>query len=149
MGVVRFFQGGETMTCDEQLRCAEPTAAQFRKWPDLGCSLTMGRPRTSAAGKGLLDRMQARVWSDGKKITYRYLPVGGKPINLGTDRMGAIRKVLDLLGNTDGQGTLKWVWDKFTDEEKPAPRWKKLTESSRDDYRQAWNQRQVCIRVLR
>jgi integrase len=100
----------------------------------------MGRPRTSAAGKGLLDRMQARVWSDGKKITYRYLPVGGKPINLGTDRMAAIRKVLDLLGNTDGQGTLKWVWDKFTDEEKPAPRWKKLTKSSRDDYRQAWKQ---------
>lgn len=100
----------------------------------------MGRPRTSQAGKGLLDRMQARVWSDGKKITYRYLPVGGNPINLGTDRMAAIRKVLDLLGNSDGQGTLKWVWEKFTDEEKPAPRWKKLAESSREDYRQAWKQ---------
>ena len=100
----------------------------------------MGRPRTNPAGKGLLDRMQARVWSNKKTVSYRYLPIGGKPIALGTDRIAAIRKVLDLLGNTDGHGTLKWVWDKFTDEQKPAPRWKKLTESSRDDYRQAWKQ---------
>lgn len=100
----------------------------------------MGRPRTSAAGKGLLDRMQARVWADGKTVSYRYLPVGGKPIALGNDRLTAIRKVLDLLGNTENQGTLAWVWEKFTDEEKPAPRWKKLTNGSRDDYRQAWKQ---------
>lgn len=100
----------------------------------------MGRPRTSESGKGLLPRMQARVWSDGKKISYRYLPVDGKPIALGTDKNAAIRKVLDLLGCADGQGTLKWVWEKFTDEDKPAPRWKKLTNSSREDYRQAWKQ---------
>lgn len=100
----------------------------------------MGRPRTSEAGKGLLDRMQARVWSDGKKVTYRYLPVGGNPINLGTDKMRAIAKVIDLLGGTKDQGTLQWVWDRFTDEERPAPRWKKLSDSSRDDYRQAWKQ---------
>lgn len=100
----------------------------------------MGRPRTSEAGKCLLDRMQARVWSNGRTITYRYLPVGGKPINLGTDKMAAIRKVLDLLGSSDGHGTLKWVWEKFTDEEKPAPRWKRLSDSTKADYRQAWKQ---------
>ena len=100
----------------------------------------MGRPRTTAAGKGLLDRMQARVWSNKKTVSYRYLPVGGKPIPLGNERVSAIRKVLDLLGNSKGQGTLKWVWERFTDAEIPAPRWKKLTESSRLDYHQAWKQ---------
>ena len=100
----------------------------------------MGRPRTSEAGKGLLDRMQARVWSDGKKVTYRYLPVGGKPIPLGTDKMRAIRKVLDLLGSAEGQGTLEWVWEKFTDEEKPSPRWKRISKATQDDYGQAWKQ---------
>lgn len=100
----------------------------------------MGRPRTNQAGKGLLDRMQARVWADGKTVSYRYLPIGGKPIPLGNDKMAAIRKVLDLLGSVDGQGTLNWVWEKFTDEDKPALRWKKLSNSSRDDYRQAWKQ---------
>lgn len=100
----------------------------------------MGRPRTSAAGKGLLDRMQARVWSDGKTVSYRYHPVNGKPIALGTDRLAAIRKVLDLLGNTEHLGTLKWVWEKYTDEEKPSPRWKKLVDGTKDDYRQAWKQ---------
>lgn len=100
----------------------------------------MGRPRTGEAGKGLLDRMQARVWSDGRKVTYRYLPVDGKPIPLGNDKMQAIRKVLELLGSADGQGTLKWVWEKFTDEDTPAPRWKRLTDGTRADYRMAWKQ---------
>jgi len=93
----------------------------------------MGRLRTSAAGKGLLDRMQARVWANGKTVSYRYHPVIGNPIALGTDRMAAIRKVLDLLGNSEILGTLKWVWEKFTDEERPPPRWKKLTNASRLD----------------
>lgn len=100
----------------------------------------MGRIRTRESGKGLLDRMQARIWADGKTVTYRYLPVEGKPINLGTDKHRAIRKVLDLLGTGDGFGTLKWVWEKYSDEEKPAPRWARHAESTRDDYRQAWKQ---------
>ena len=100
----------------------------------------MGRPRTSEAGKGLLARMQARVWSNKKTVSYRYLPIGGKPIALGSDKLAAIRKVLDLLGNSEGQGTLKWVWERFTDVEKPAPRWKKLSDGSRLDYQQAWKQ---------
>ncbi|MFL9928036.1 phage integrase Arm DNA-binding domain-containing protein [Paraburkholderia sp. RL18-103-BIB-C] len=40
---------------------------------------------------GLLPRMEARQTKAG--FTYRYHPVGGKPINLGSDRVKAIRKV--------------------------------------------------------
>lgn len=100
----------------------------------------MGRPRTSAAGQGLLDRMQARVWADGKTVSYRYHPVNGKPIALGTDKRAAIRQVLDLLGNTEHYGTLQWVWESFTNEDKPAVRWKRLSKATQDDYRQAWTQ---------
>ena len=51
----------------------------------------MGRPRDRDTGKGLLQRMEARPWRDGKTITYRYHPVGGKPIALGQDRISACR----------------------------------------------------------
>jgi len=30
----------------------------------------MGRPRTWESGKGLLPRMQARPWANGKTVTY-------------------------------------------------------------------------------
>jgi integrase len=98
----------------------------------------MKRNRESA--KGLLPLMEARPWADGKTVTYRYHPIGGKPIPLGTDRLAAIRKVLDLLGNNKDQGTLKWIWERYTDEETPAPRWKKLVDSTKADYRQAWKE---------
>jgi integrase len=100
----------------------------------------MGRPRTRMSGVGLLPRMQARIWSDGKTVTYRYLPVGGKPINLGTDRLKATRQVLDLLNAAPGHGTLKWVWERFSDPARPSPRWKRIAEVTRADYRQAWKQ---------
>ena len=58
----------------------------------------MSRPRDRASAAGLLPRMEARPWSNGKTVTYRYHPVGGKPINLGTDREQALRKVLDMNG---------------------------------------------------
>lgn len=93
-----------------------------------------------ASAKGLLPLMEARPWADGKTITYRYHPIGGKPIPLGTNKTEAIRKVLDLLGVSKEQGTLKWVWEQYTDEHKPAPRWKRLVDSSKSDYRQAWKQ---------
>jgi integrase len=98
----------------------------------------MKRNRESA--KGLLPLMEARPWADGKTVTYRYHPIGAKPIPLGTDRLAAIRKVLDLLGNNKDQGTLKWIWESYTDEETPSPRWKKLVDSTRADYRQAWKE---------
>lgn len=98
----------------------------------------MKRERESAAG--LLPLMEARPWADGKTVSYRYHPIGAKPIPLGTDRVAAIRKVLDLLGNNKDQGTLKWIWERYTDPERPAPRWKKLVDSTKADYRQAWKE---------
>ena len=66
--------------------------------------------------------MEARLWADGKTCTYRYHPIGGKPIALGQDRVIAIRKVLDMLGNNKDQGSLKWVWERYTDAETPSTR---------------------------
>lgn len=74
--------------------------------------------------------MEARPWKDGKTTTYRYHPIGGKPINLGTDRTEAIRKVLDLNGRTDTYGTVQWVWEKY----QQTLRWKRLADGSRADY---------------
>ena len=99
-------------------------------------SVKMGRPKNRSTAVGLLPRMEARPWSDGKNITYRFHPVGGKPVNLGTDKAAALRKVLDMNGQTDGTGTLSWVWERF----KESPRWKKYAESTRVDYTEAWKQ---------
>jgi hypothetical protein len=35
--------------------------------------------------------MEARPWKDGKTVTYRYHPMEGPPVNLGTDRDAAVR----------------------------------------------------------
>lgn len=104
----------------------------------------MGRTRDHASGMGLLERMEARVWKNGKTITYRFHPVGKKPINLGTDRIAAIRAVLDLNGaksEHDPKGTLAWVWDRF----KESPRWKKYSDATKTDYSSAW--KQICERL--
>lgn len=92
----------------------------------------MTRSRDRESQKGLLPRMEARV---GKKATtYRYHPLGGKPINLGQDRDEAIRKVLDLNNATPDHGTLAWVWGKY----KESRRYLRLAEATRDDYVQCW-----------
>jgi len=96
----------------------------------------MPRTRDRHSAQGLLPRMEARLWSDGKTITYRYHPIGGKPINLGTDKTAALRKVLDMNGQRDTYGTLSWVWEQF----QTAPRWLKLADVSRSDYTAAWKQ---------
>lgn len=96
----------------------------------------MTRTRDRHSAQGLLPRMEARPWADGKTITYRYHPIGGKPMNLGTDKTAAMRKVLDLNGQRDNYGTLAWVWEQF----QTAPRWLKLAEVSRSDYTAAWKQ---------
>jgi integrase len=98
----------------------------------------MGRTRDHASGIGLLPRMQARPWADGKTVTYRYIPAAGKPMNLGTDRAEALRRVVAMLGQSDGHGTLRWVWDDFT--RRPSPKWAKLTDGTKTDYRTAWRQ---------
>lgn len=68
----------------------------------------MSRPRDRASTSGLLPLMEARPWKDGKTVTYRYHPIGGKPINLGTDLPKALQKVLNLNGQGDGLAHESW-----------------------------------------
>lgn len=92
------------------------------------------RTRDRRSAEGLLPRMEAIPRKNG--FTYRYHPVGAKPINLGHDRIAACRKVLDLLGQRDTFGTVEWVWEQFQENH----RWKKLAEGTKADYRLAWKQ---------
>lgn len=89
------------------------------------------RRRDRRSAGGLLPLMEARPWKDGKTVTYRYHPIGGKPINLGTDKAAAIRKVLEMNGRGDEFGTLAWVWEKYQE----SPRWTRLSDGTRADYR--------------
>lgn len=90
------------------------------------------KPRDRASTKGLLNRMESRLWKDGKTVTYRYHPVGGKPIALGTDKQAAIQKVLDLSGKADDSGKVKELWRLY----KASPGWKLLAKATQDDYEQ-------------
>lgn len=94
----------------------------------------MSRPREKTTSAGLLPRMEARQWANGKTVTYRYHPVGGKPLNLGTNREEALRKVLDMNGQTPHHGSLKWLWEQY----QTTKRWKKLADGTRADYETAW-----------
>lgn len=100
----------------------------------------MSRRRERVSAAGLLPLMEARPWKDGRTVTYRYHPAGRKPVNLGIDRSDAIRKVLDMNGTTDGFGTLRWVWQDFSDSERPSPKWARLADGTKADYRLAWKQ---------
>lgn len=90
------------------------------------------KPRNRETAKGLLPRMEARLWKDGKTVTYRYHPIGGKPMALGTDRMRAIQKVLDLNRSGDDRGTVAELWRLYQESDE----WKALSERSRADYKQ-------------
>ncbi|MBA3588221.1 tyrosine-type recombinase/integrase [Methylibium sp.] len=90
----------------------------------------MNKPRDRATAAGLLPRMEARPWSDGKTVSYRYHPVGGKPLALGTDRADAIRKVLELNGKTEDVGTVSRLWAHY----KASPAWASLRERTQADY---------------
>jgi integrase len=90
------------------------------------------KPRNRETAKGLLPRMEARLWKDGKTVTYRYHPMGEKPLNLGTDRHKAMQKVLDLNRSGDDRGTVAELWRLYQESDD----WKALGERSRDDYTQ-------------
>ena len=94
----------------------------------------MGRHRERESGMGLLPRMEARVGKRG--TTYRYKALDGKNHPLGSDRLAAIRQVLDLLGQAPHAGSLRYVWEKY----QLTPRWKRLAQATRDDYSQCWLQ---------
>lgn len=96
----------------------------------------MNRPRDRASTEGLLPRMEARPWKDGETFTYRYLPLGGKWLSLGTDKAIALRKVLDLNGDNDDRGTLPELWRLYQE----SPEWADLGDATRTDYKQCWKQ---------
>jgi integrase len=74
--------------------------------------------------------MEARPWNDGKTVTYRYHPVGGKPVNLGTDRAEACRKVLDMNGAASDAGTVLELWRAYLE----SAEWKRLTPGTQRSY---------------
>ncbi|MBB1599938.1 tyrosine-type recombinase/integrase [Variovorax sp. UMC13] len=90
----------------------------------------MGRKRERASGFGLLPRMEARPHAGSDKVTYRYHPLGGKPINLGQDKRAAIQKVLDLNGASNDAGTIDELWRAY----QTMPQWKRLGERTKTDY---------------
>ncbi len=89
------------------------------------------RDRQSALG--LLPRMEARPWADGKTVSYRYHPMGGKPVSLGTNKSDAIRKVLDLTGEAADAGTIGDMWRQY----QLSTYWKRLAENTRISYTEA------------
>ena len=89
----------------------------------------MGRRRERASGFGLLPRMEARPRKDGK-VTYRYHPVGGKPVNLGTDRDEAIRQVLGVAAELNSVGTVRELWELY----RKSPKWADLKPRTQSDY---------------
>jgi Phage integrase family len=91
----------------------------------------MSRPRDRASASGLLPRMEARPRRDGL-VTYRYHPSGGKPISLGTDKIAAIRKVLDLLGDNSDRGTIGELWRLYQE----STYWTRLAPATQTDYTQ-------------
>ena len=87
--------------------------------------------RDRQSSTGLLPRMEARQRKDGP-ITYRYQTIDRKAINLGTDKSAAIRKVLDMVGRSPDEGTVKNFWRLYQD----SPSWKRLKDDTRRDYTQ-------------
>jgi integrase len=88
----------------------------------------------SAAGDPVSARLPPRTEARKTKrgFTYRYHPVGGKPINLGHDKLAAVRKVLDLTGQGDNIGTIARIWEQYQE----SVYWRKLADSTQTDYRQ-------------
>jgi integrase len=91
------------------------------------------KQRDRQSAMGLLPRMEARLWKDGKTVTYRYHPVGGKPMKLGSDRAAAIQKVLDLSRSGNDAGSVAELWRLY----QATPEWKELADATRADYTQS------------
>lgn len=74
--------------------------------------------------------MEARPHKDGATVTYRYHPVGGAPINLGTDRAKAIQRVAGMLGLPDDAGTITDLWRQY----QISPYWHRLAAGTHRQY---------------
>lgn len=92
----------------------------------------MSRRRERASAQGLLPLMEARPWKDGETVTYRYHPLGGKPINLGTDRQAAMLEVLRMNGQAPDSGSITELWRLF----QRGADWKALKPATQADYTQ-------------
>lgn len=92
----------------------------------------MSRHRERESGQGLLPLMEARPWKDDKTVTYRYHPIGGKPVNLGTDRDAAIDEVLRLNRAAPESGTLAELWPLY----RKTSDWAELKPATQTDYHQ-------------
>jgi Phage integrase family len=90
----------------------------------------MNRPKDRSSAAGLLSRMEARPWKDGKTMSYRYHPVGGKPTPWCTDRAQALRIALDLSGIGDDVGTVGRLWQQYRD----SAAWADLQPRTQADY---------------
>lgn len=89
----------------------------------------MIRPRDRASSRDLLPCMEARPWKDGKTYTYRIL-AHGKWVNLGTDRVEAIRRALDINERHDDMGTIGRLWEQYKD----STWWADIKPRTQKDY---------------
>lgn len=89
----------------------------------------MTRPKDRASAAGLLPRMEARPRKDGL-TTYRYHPVGKTPINLGTDKDAALRRVLDLNNEAPDRGNVFGLWRLY----QASADWQRLAVNTQADY---------------
>ncbi|WP_244973649.1 tyrosine-type recombinase/integrase [Polynucleobacter paneuropaeus] len=83
---------------------------------------------------GLLPRMEARRGKS--KTTYRYHPIDGKPIGLGSDLQAAIRKVNDMTGRAKDTGTIAKLWEQYQE----SNAWKVLADSTKEEYKSCGKQ---------
>jgi hypothetical protein len=96
----------------------------------------MSRRRERVSAQGLLPLMEARPWADGTTVTYRYHPLGGKPVNLGTDREAAILAVLRMNRRAPDSGTVAEMWRLY----QASPDWRALAPGTQTDYQLCWSQ---------
>jgi integrase len=94
----------------------------------------MSRRRDRVSSYGLQPRMEALPRKNG--FTYRYHPKGKKPINLGHDKVSAIRQVLDMNNDNSDRGQIKELWRLYQESDD----WLELSQSTREDYLQSSKQ---------
>jgi len=88
------------------------------------------RKREKWYAQGLLPRMEARLWKDGKTVSYRFMQADGTAIQLGTDKQTAILKVAQMNTKLSEHGSLRQIWILY----QASTYWKKLSERTRNDY---------------
>lgn len=88
------------------------------------------RKREKWYAQGLLPRMEARLWKDGKTVSYRFKPITGPYINLGTNKDHAILKVAQMNDGASMPGTVKDLWMMY----QISSAWQELSERTRNDY---------------